>query len=67
MKFLFVFEASAQEEVTIDRPELRVRPGDEARVDCSAIGRVRVERVEWTRHGAELPPGEQNKYDFYYI
>ena len=44
-------------EVVINQPELKIRPGEEARVDCVARSHVKVEAVEWTKFGDTLPPG----------
>lgn len=49
-------------EVVIGQPDHRVRPGEDARLDCSARGNVNtVDTIEWTRDGQRLPPGEYSK------
>jgi len=53
-------------EVTVNEPELEVHQGDEARLLCSARGnKDKVQRINWSREGQELPPGKEFPLDKY--
>lgn len=39
------------------QPELRVRTGQSAKVDCMARSHIKVETIEWTKENGRLPPG----------
>ena len=45
-------------EVLIDETDMVVYPGRDAELTCSAKTEVEIDRIQWTREGADLPPGK---------
>jgi dystroglycan 1 len=54
---LVVPEDLPEFEVVVAQPTISVRPGEDARFECSAKSRVEVEEIQWSKYGDELPQG----------
>jgi len=51
-------DAEPEFEVIVRNPELKVTPGSDAVLSCSASGNVAdVDRIQWQHEDGELPPG----------